>query len=178
VPGEDGGAGSVALTVVPLGDEPPGPGLDRGFAVNPLPAVRQECRRTHGTAPYKTKNKARSMRRLPNPSARSFRARGRTGAPEIARKDFFRMQNPVGTAHRNLPPAVREAILLSVRLSAEVDGAPKRCRRSACRNSGHCHLNLDSDGAALCPGGISERALDHAAMMLVFLGRLTEKPPS
>jgi hypothetical protein len=84
------------------------------------------------------------------------------------------MHFPPGTAHRNLPRAAREAILLSVRLSAEVDGAPGRCRRSACRNSGHCNLNLDGEGNGHCPGGISERALDHAAMMLVFQARLSD----
>jgi hypothetical protein len=78
-----------------------------------------------------------------------------------------------GTAHRLLPDAAREAILLSVRLSAEVDGAPKRCRRGACRN-GHCHLTLDAEGTGHCPGGISATTLDHAAMMLVFLGRLSD----
>jgi hypothetical protein len=83
------------------------------------------------------------------------------------------MHIPFGTAHRTLPPVMREAILLSVRLSAKVDGAPKRCRRPACRN-GHCHLTLDAEGTGHCPGGISERARDHAAMMLVFLARLSD----
>jgi hypothetical protein len=83
-----------------------------------------------------------------------------------------------GTAHRTLPLAAREAILLSVRLSAKVDGAPQRCRRSVCRRNGRCHLTLDAEGDGHCPGGISERALDHAAMMLVFLARLCDGKPA
>ena len=81
------------------------------------------------------------------------------------------MDIPPNKAHLVLPRAFRDAILLSVRLSARVDGAPKRCRRPACRD-GNCHLTLDAEGTGHCPGGISELARDYAAMMLVFLARL------
>ena len=81
------------------------------------------------------------------------------------------MTYPYENAHLTLPRSMREAILLSVRLCAKVDGAPQRCRRPACRN-GRCHLTLDSEGTGHCPGGISELSRDYAAMMLVFLARL------
>jgi hypothetical protein len=81
------------------------------------------------------------------------------------------MHIPRGKEHLLLPMPVQDAILLSVRLAAKVDGAPKRCRRPACRN-GRCHLTLDKEGTGHCPGGISEQAREYAAAMLVFLERL------
>ena len=52
------------------------------------------------------------------------------------------------------------------------DGAPQRCRRKACRRANRCHLTIGDKGEGDCPGGMSMKAIDNAAMMLLFLAVL------
>ena len=71
-----------------------------------------------------------------------------------------------------LPPVVLGALQEAVRIAARTDGAPHRCDRRACRNSGRCHAELDHAGDPDCGGVLSARAEESAVDMLVFLYKL------
>ena len=63
----------------------------------------------------------------------------------------------------------REIMARALRYAALRDGAPARCRRKDCRRKARCHVSIGADGESLCPGGVSQKAIEEAALMLVFL---------
>ena len=71
-----------------------------------------------------------------------------------------------------MPSRSREVFAKALRLAALFDGAPQRCRRKACRRANRCHLTIGDKGEGDCPGGMSMKAIDNAAMMLLFIAVL------
>ena len=73
-----------------------------------------------------------------------------------------------------LAPALRNGLKLALQLTAEADGAPKRCRRQPCRRRGRCHAGFDADGNGGCSAGITAAQARQVALMLTFVAKLFE----
>ena len=73
-----------------------------------------------------------------------------------------------------LAPALRDGLQLALQLTAEADGAPKRCRRQPCRRLGRCHASFDADGNGGCSAGLTRVQARQVALMLTFVRKLFE----
>ena len=75
-------------------------------------------------------------------------------------------------AARHIPREFLDAAAIAMRFALTNDGAPARCRRKICHRQGGCHFVIDAAGDGVCSGGISQAAIDQAALMLAFLNAL------
>jgi hypothetical protein len=60
----------------------------------------------------------------------------------------------------------------AMRIAAEDEGAPARCRKKACRKSGGCHFEMNLNGDGYCGAGITRAMKDKAVLMLYFVAHI------
>jgi hypothetical protein len=60
----------------------------------------------------------------------------------------------------------------AMRIAAESEGAPARCRKKGCRSSGRCHLKMKLTGDGYCGAGITDSMMDKGVLMLHFLAHV------
>jgi hypothetical protein len=76
----------------------------------------------------------------------------------------------------DLPWTGQAGLVFALRVAATMEGAPKRCRRVACRRGGQCALRVDPDD--FCSGGLTRETLEKAALGLVFVHRFVSDFPA
>lgn len=60
----------------------------------------------------------------------------------------------------------------AMRIAAESEGAPARCREKGCRLSRRCDLRMKLDGDGYCGAGITDSMMDKGMLMLHFLAHV------
>lgn len=60
----------------------------------------------------------------------------------------------------------------AMRIAADSEGAPARCRERGCRSSGACHLRMKLNGDGYCGAGVTDSMMDKGVLMLHFLAQV------
>ena len=63
----------------------------------------------------------------------------------------------------------------ALHFASTANGAPARCQRRACQQTGRCHISTDGPEPLSCGGGLADETLVEAARMATFCCLMVEQ---